>query len=89
MLILRLVLKLPLNLFQVDFQLLLGSLKILLLLLNVCLLPVYDLLEASHRVQKFLRQIDQRLAILPPKVFKYLSCLDLNVLRLVEMQLLM
>ena len=86
---LGLILKLPLNFFQIDFQLLLGCLKVLLLLLNVRLLSVYDFLETSHRVQELLRQIDQRLAILPPKVFKYLSCLNLDMLRLVRLQLLM
>ena len=59
LLILGLILKLPLNFLQIDFQLLLGCLKVLLLLLNVCLLSVYNFLETSHRVQELLRQIDQ------------------------------
>ena len=74
----RLTLKLPLNLFQVGFELLLCRLKVLLLLLDVGLFAMDDFLQTAHRVEELLAEIDERLAILPPESVEYLHGLHLH-----------
>ena len=74
----RLTLKLPLNLFQVGFELLFSRLKVLLLLLDIGLFTMDNFLQAAHRMKELLAQIDKRLAILPPECIEYLHSLHLH-----------